>query len=240
MRNTSIPVPKVCGYYKTAGFEHLVMENMPGMTFEEAWPVLDGPGKESIAAEVLEFVKQLRALQSPNIQATYIHRLPLKPGLASTADFNLERFSQLPSNEHISQYVQERTTNLHPQPNVYTHGDLDWSNILVQDGRVSGIIDWESSGYFPDYWEWVTLKRSVQMQGPNSWSHLLLNRMESSWDLTWDSMWELEQLHKALERYAQRRKPCPWADYGPKFTWARLHAAGNNRLFYLVQSSLVD
>ena len=37
---------------------------------------------------------------------------------------------------------------------VFTHGDLNRHNIMVgPDGHVCGIIDWESAGWLPDYWE---------------------------------------------------------------------------------------
>lgn len=113
------------------------------------------------------------------------------PGLVATPDFNDEKFSRLPSNECITAYVQARTgtASAQAQPNLYTHGDLNWSNIMVVDNKVSGIIDCESSGYFPDYWEWVTLKSSAEAQGPRSWPHLLASRLESSFESTkWNAM----------------------------------------------------
>jgi RIO-like serine/threonine protein kinase len=34
---------------------------------------------------------------------------------------------------------------------VFTHADLNMRNILVKDGRISGIVDWENAGWFPEY-----------------------------------------------------------------------------------------
>lgn len=28
-------------------------------------------------------------------------------------------------------------------------------NILVENGHISGIIDWEQAGWYPEYWEYV-------------------------------------------------------------------------------------
>ncbi|RMZ80305.1 hypothetical protein DV738_g2804, partial [Chaetothyriales sp. CBS 135597] len=39
---------------------------------------------------------------------------------------------------------------------VFTHCDLNPSNILVRDGKVVGIIDWEFSGWYPPYWEYTS------------------------------------------------------------------------------------
>lgn len=199
-------MPRVYKHYETAESEYPVIEKMPGTTLEKAWPTLDMSAKVDIANEVVGFLTELRALRYPYIKAALPHRKPLRRGLIGTADFNEERFGRLPSDECISAYVQARTgtASAQAQPNLCTHGDLDWSNILVVDNKVSGIIDWETGGYFPDYWEWVTLKSSAEAQGSRSWSHLLASRLESSFESTkWNSMWELEQLHQALAQYAR-------------------------------------
>lgn len=47
---------------------------------------------------------------------------------------------------------------------VFTHADLNPRNILVDrviqsDGsrswEVTGIVDWETSGYYPEYWDYT-------------------------------------------------------------------------------------
>lgn len=45
-----------------------------------------------------------------------------------------------------------KTDNL---PIRLTHGDLNNSNILVQDENISGIIDWGCAGWYPAYWEYA-------------------------------------------------------------------------------------
>jgi aminoglycoside phosphotransferase (APT) family kinase protein len=132
------------------------------VTLEKAWPTLEFPDKERIADEVVALLDEMRKLQSPVIKAALLDRKRLRSGLVDTADFNQERFKQFSFNKHISAYVETRINSLCLQPNVFTRGDLDWSNILVANKKVSGIIDWESSGYFPAYWEWVILKRLAE------------------------------------------------------------------------------
>ncbi len=34
-------------------------------------------------------------------------------------------------------------------PFTFTHGDLTDVNILIKDGNLADILDWEASGYFP-------------------------------------------------------------------------------------------
>jgi len=37
---------------------------------------------------------------------------------------------------------------------VFTHGDLNMRNIMVRDGKLSGIVDWENAGWFPEHWDY--------------------------------------------------------------------------------------
>ena len=41
-------------------------------------------------------------------------------------------------------------------PLCFTHGDLSSLNILVRGEDIVGIIDWETAGWFPSYWEYTT------------------------------------------------------------------------------------
>jgi aminoglycoside phosphotransferase len=44
-----------------------------------------------------------------------------------------------------------------PWPNpVFTHGDMSSLNVLVDGDNIVGIIDWETAGWYPHYWEYTT------------------------------------------------------------------------------------
>jgi hypothetical protein len=38
---------------------------------------------------------------------------------------------------------------------VLTHSDFTPRNVLVDQGKVVAILDWEMAGYYPGYWEYV-------------------------------------------------------------------------------------
>jgi thiamine kinase-like enzyme len=43
----------------------------------------------------------------------------------------------------------------------FTHGDLTYGNIIISGEpdsvRITGIVDWEQSGWYPEYWEYCKL-----------------------------------------------------------------------------------
>ncbi|UPK91001.1 hypothetical protein LCI18_001936 [Fusarium solani-melongenae] len=59
------------------------------------------------------------------------------------------------------QYIYQQAEN----KLVLTHGDLSNLNILIHGDTVVGIVDWETAGWFPPYWEYTTAKY-VNPQNP--------------------------------------------------------------------------
>jgi thiamine kinase-like enzyme len=48
-----------------------------------------------------------------------------------------------------------------PYRSALTHCDLSPRNVIVNKGKVTGIIDWELSGWFPEYWEYTRAWESM-------------------------------------------------------------------------------
>jgi aminoglycoside phosphotransferase len=57
---------------------------------------------------------------------------------------------------HAAELCPDIVTSSHSQthPLVFTHNDLFPRNIMVDGSRVTGVIDWESAGWFPAHWEY--------------------------------------------------------------------------------------
>lgn len=61
-------------------------------------------------------------------------------------------------------------------PYTFTHGDLTSVNIMVEDGNLAGIIDWEGGGYFPVRWEFTSAGISLGSED-REWKNLLRKHM---------------------------------------------------------------
>lgn len=76
-------------------------------------------------------------------------------------------------NDHlVHKYVSPETRNsiasAHSRQHHYffTHADLHPSNILIDQGRLSAILDWECAGFFPEYWEYTKAMYGVWREKP--------------------------------------------------------------------------
>lgn len=162
---TEIPVPRVLlDWVDRDGRCFVLNERIGGQTLEEAWPSLSEPQKIDIADQVVQVRKQLRSVTSSSIQC--VDQSPCYPGLLF---FDLEPRGPFHSDQelcnalalklhHLPHQVLENLKKRLPkcEPYVLTHCDLNLGNIMVQDGKVVSILDWEYAAYFPIWYEYVS------------------------------------------------------------------------------------
>ncbi|KAI6108923.1 hypothetical protein EDD16DRAFT_1487903 [Pisolithus croceorrhizus] len=68
--------------------------------------------------------------------------------------------------------VKEYSTCFPTDTKVYlTHGDLLPQNIMVEGSTITGIIDWETAGYYPEFWKYSRV-HDAGLVTPG-WSHVL-------------------------------------------------------------------
>ena len=163
--HTTIPVPRV--HATTAA--NITMDYIEGITLEKAWNGLSDDERATISDQLRDYISQLRS-----IKGTYIGGLeggPAKEGrlflreggpFATEAEWNDFLLSNLMTQcpDVLKSIVHSQMRTDHDV--VLTHGDLVGVNILVRDGRIVAIIDWERAGFYPEYFELVRLFR-----GPN-------------------------------------------------------------------------
>jgi len=74
----------------------------------------------------------------------------------SEADLNVQLAKGV--QQYLKQDIPTAFSRTHKS--VFTHSDLFFSNVLVDGGRLSGIVDWECAGFMPEYWEFTKAMRS--------------------------------------------------------------------------------
>ena len=163
-QHTSIPVPRVLGAYEKEGCRHILMEFIDGDMLHSVWETLPPQERSTIAKELGAYVREMRRLQCPEGAligainggpATDRRQRAVSAGpFASELDFNKWQLEQLRPTTPL--YNREMYAALHRTDHrlVFTHGDLGFHNVMVKDGHVAAIIDWEFSGWYPEHWDY--------------------------------------------------------------------------------------
>jgi len=130
--------------------------------------------KLSIARQLREYINELRTLKGGFIGSLdggpvidLRNRCVTEGPFTSEADFNTFLLSEfLPQVSNVYHDMAQRQLRT-DHDIVFTHADLSPRNIMVKDGQIVAIIDWEAVGWYPEYW--VYLKTFHGPCGEMSW-----------------------------------------------------------------------
>ncbi|TKA21765.1 hypothetical protein B0A50_08690 [Salinomyces thailandicus] len=172
-QHTSVPVPKVYMAFEHKGRVYILMERLRGQMIGQGWVYRSKESKDAVLRSLKTMVEEWRAIPAPekagvaNVDGGPISdpRLPkqfLWGPFSSVDEFHRELRNGIES-EHLTGEQPhmpgfDRFISLHEQSwpaSVFTHGDLSSSNILCRGDEITGIIDWETAGWYPNYWEYT-------------------------------------------------------------------------------------
>lgn len=167
---TSIPVPKVHNVFTRGAQVYLVMEYIPGTSLEVAWQSMTPDGRRDICSQLAGYIKELRSLKPPHpgaveaIDGSACKELSGLLGPFKSIDgfhsyFGHDCITGHPEEFPLCQPAFERIAE-EKYRTVITHGDPGTYNILVRDGKIVSIIDWEFSGWYPEYREYTSCHNS--------------------------------------------------------------------------------
>ncbi|GAB0137718.1 hypothetical protein EsDP_00005974 [Epichloe bromicola] len=171
--HTSIPVPKVYYAFTYKGASYIVMRHIKGQMAGQGWVRRTETSKTQILTQLRSMIKELRSVPPPEGTGVgsidggpfYDCRLPsrlywgpyptvrefhqaLVNGISLDTDWTLDA-----DLSELFEFYRRSGDKL-----VLTHGDLSSLNILVRGDAVVGIVDWETAGWFPAYWEYTCAK----------------------------------------------------------------------------------
>lgn len=182
--HTTIPVVQESRYWQGNESHFILMKTVPGESLDVAMDSgrVTLSDLERLAREVVGYLVELRKHTRPTPQSVTGAKVR---DLFFRKDWETDTFEedkeewwarvkpQLKCNDTTAAALKE--SYHHQAPYVLTHGDLNTNNIMVKDGQLTGIIDWELSGFYPDWWEWVSADRLIW---DCDWRTLILREME--------------------------------------------------------------
>ncbi|KAI5787315.1 hypothetical protein EDC01DRAFT_661395 [Geopyxis carbonaria] len=172
-RHTSVRVaPLFIDTFQHNGELVIVMTRVRGQQLGKVFHLMSYPERDQFADDLAANISQIRRIQnhSPYMFADTTggpmldYRIPgdLVGPFNSEADFNSSMImSPEPELEAILSPAYSRKHRV-----FFTHSDLHCANLLVCEGRLSGIVDWECAAFKPEYWEYTKAIYSVWNKKP--------------------------------------------------------------------------
>ncbi|CAI6087777.1 unnamed protein product [Clonostachys chloroleuca] len=185
-QHTNLPVPTVMKDWSENSRHFIINEKLTGETLNIAWPRLSPDERRRIAKQTADYITELRKLHSPQIQSltgepVYSTFLFLAGPTAPHGPFSSDQelWAELDKAlVNVPKKARQRLQEMMPvaTPYTFTHGDLTNVNIMVDNGNLTGIIDWETGGYFPVWWEFTSASVGLG-QEDKDWKTLLQEYM---------------------------------------------------------------
>lgn len=161
-----IPVPHVYETWTTPdGENHIRMDYFPGQSLDKLWPDMPDEQKQDIARQLRDIVDRMRSVKPPanligacdgeEIRDSRPYLTYHAPACQNEEGFNEFLLSSLLNRTPsvLREALSRRFKTNHRI--VLSHCDLAPRNIMVDEGKIKALIDWEYSGWYPEYWEFV-------------------------------------------------------------------------------------
>ncbi|KAF5976079.1 kinase-like domain-containing protein [Fusarium coicis] len=167
-QKTAIPAPRVFDMVSQNNDEddlsYLLMSRVPGTSLAICRDALSDQDYANLSVQLKDCVSQMRDIPKP---ANHDMAICNTSGEACR-DPRIRDWSPIgpfPDEVSFSQnlrFSDEPSRRGHKI--VFTHGDLNPRNIMIErvnisagakGWRLSGIIDWETAGYYPEYWDYT-------------------------------------------------------------------------------------
>lgn len=167
--HTEVPAPRAIDRVRGPELSYLLMTGLPGTMLGSVLYRFTDAELVQLVEDLRRVIWQMRSIRNPYGPDSVIRNAA---GL-SCYDFrindsvrrdNFKFESEAKFNECLTSDVtdeaRQKAASAHSIAHeiCFTHGDLNMQNILVDKGKLSGIVDWENAGWFPEYWDYTKIR----------------------------------------------------------------------------------
>ncbi|KAI8969541.1 kinase-like protein [Trametes punicea] len=181
-----IVAPRPLGLITVGSTSFMFMTKIPGATLETRWSSLPAQAKAHIRYLLDEQLTNLRALHFPSDSplGSPVGRRLCKDVRRDERVSPSPIYSESQFNDFLLDSPTSRASSSHKKwlhsmlrtdhRIVFTHADIHPRNIMVVDGpsgaiELSGILDWEASGFYPEYWEQLKAMNTRSIKDDSDW-----------------------------------------------------------------------
>lgn len=157
-----IPTPKVLSVFKYKTTTYIVAERIKGRTLAHSWSSMTPPQREQALSDIRRYISLMKSDVKESgsitrVSGSGVFDQSISDGHQYSPFASQKEFVSLLLHGVDSLPEEAKLTLNKDRPITFTHGDLSAHNIMVRSGVIVSVIDWEFSGYFPDYWELAKL-----------------------------------------------------------------------------------
>ena len=170
---TSVPVPKVLDVIPLEGTDEvlMIMNRLPGVMMGRVILEMTQDELKVLISDTRDCLNQWRSLEPPSqeevtgflgspLRSFKVYQDGLIGPFRTKDEFHDRVQSRIHGTEEEEIFIKQQMDKIRNKQHriVFTHGDFRLGNILVQNKRLSGILDWECCGWMPEYWEYTTAR----------------------------------------------------------------------------------
>jgi aminoglycoside phosphotransferase (APT) family kinase protein len=206
----TIPVPCVLAAYQTcektdgSRTTYIISDWIDGCSLDNIWDGLSVHDKDDIYEQLQDIIRTLRQISPPAGQH-FVGAVGYMP-CTDPLIFDQGPFKDIPSFNtaltaiarpyfrwNLLSVVERSLARTDSYRIVFTHGDLNISNIMVRQStdpsdrvtesdrwRIVALVDWEYAGWYPEHWEYVKILSSVKWR--SDWAARAQNLLDRHYD----------------------------------------------------------
>lgn len=167
-----LPVPRLYEqdwqqyyYYHDSGDVSIRMEYIRGKTLLERWPQMESDEKVHVMRQLCSLLVVMRCVCPPIRVIGSCDGSHVRDSRAESTHFGPPCHSEAEFNDYLISTIAYAPDEMRAAYSrslardhciVFSHCDLSPDNIILDRKlNVVGIVDWEDSGWYPEYWEYV-------------------------------------------------------------------------------------
>lgn len=169
---TQIPAPRAIDVLMNAHSSYLLMTRVPGRPIGQLLNTMTDKQMDGVVIDLKRYISELRGIRNNNVSKFQICDSEgggiLDWRIPDSQSEDLRFLTEADFNHYLTKMMTDDTrrkaAKSHDVPHAFffTHGDLNPRNILAENGKVTGIVDWENAGFFPEYWEYTKMHYTVR------------------------------------------------------------------------------
>ncbi|KAA1479410.1 kinase-like protein [Dentipellis sp. KUC8613] len=193
---------------RSPGVWYICTEQCPGVSLDKVIDTMTPAQLQHIASQLRDILAEMDRLRPTTLGSVtggpyrneYFPLAILLPHAFSSYSAFLDRLREVLLVFATETYTEDLLSKLPRDAGMrFAHADLYPRNILVDGTTITGIIDWATAGFWPDFWEYVYCAMHRSVTSSPGWERLL--GLVFPGERRWDEIDAVTTLVSIIDRF---------------------------------------